>query len=172
MGVLSFESFTKKIYIKAPIEELYFAWGTSRGICSWFLKNAVYLSQKDGQRKADDYIQAGDTYIWEWHNWNGQERGEVLKANNRDYYIEISFAGVSKVSIKLEQVKNAVLLTLKQYEIPTDEDSKLNIHHGCSNGWTFWLANLKAYMEYGILLNEKEFDLTDIPLAGFQFVNM
>ncbi|UCD59750.1 MAG: SRPBCC domain-containing protein [Flavobacteriaceae bacterium] len=171
MSVLSFESFTKKIYIKAPIEELYLAWGTSGGICSWFLKNAVYHTQQGQQRKADEFIQAGDEYIWEWHNWNGQEKGEVLKANNRDY-IEISFAGVSKVSIKLEQVKTAVLLTLKQYEIPTDEDSKLNIHHGCSNGWTFWLANLKAYMEYGILLNEKEFDLTDIPLAGFKFVNM
>ena len=127
MSVLSFDSFTKKIYIKAPIEELYLAWGTSGGICSWFLKKAVYHTQQGQQRKADEFIQAGDQDIWEWHNWNGQEKGEVLKANNIDF-LEISFAGVSKVSIKLEQVKNAVLLTLRQYEIPTNEDSKLNIH--------------------------------------------
>lgn len=171
MNKLGFDSFTKKIYIKAPIERLYWAWGTTSGICSWFLKNAVYQTHQEIRRKADEYIQAGDQYIWEWHNWIGQEKGEVLKTNNIDF-LEISFAGVSKVSISLKEVKNAVLLTLKQYDIPTDEESKLNIHHGCSNGWTFWLANLKAYMEHGILLNEKEFDLTEIPLAGFEFVNM
>jgi hypothetical protein len=72
----------------------------------------------------------------------------------------------------LEDHGKAVLLTLRQFEIPTDEENKLNIHHGCSNGWTFWLANLKAYLEHGILLNETEFDLRDIPLSGFEFVNM
>jgi len=26
---------------------------------------------------------------------------------------------------------------------------------GCSNGWTFWMANLKAYLEHGITLHAK-----------------
>lgn len=38
--------------------------------------------------------------------------------------------------------------------------------------WCCWLANLKAYLEHGILLNETEFDPRDIPLSGFEFVNM
>ena len=56
--------------------------------------------------------------------------------------------------------------------MPTDEETKMNIYNGCSCGWTFWLANLKAYLEHGILLNETEFDLTDIPQAGHVYVNM
>jgi len=48
----------------------------------------------------------------------------------------------------------------------------LEIHYGCSNGWTFWLANLKAYLEHGILLNETEIDLRGEELAGYEFVNM
>jgi hypothetical protein len=48
----------------------------------------------------------------------------------------------------------------------------MNIHVGCSNGWTFWLANLKAFLEHGILLNETTMDLREIPLANFQFVNI
>ena len=171
MEKLSFDSFTKKIYIKTSMEKLYWCWGTSEGICSWFLRRADYTSAEGIQRDPGEQVQAGDTYTWEWHNWDGQENGTVLQANGKDF-MEISFAEVSKVAVKLEPQGNSVLLSLRQYEIPTDEESMLNIHHGCSNGWTFWMANLKAYLEHGILLNETEFDLTKIPLAGYEFVNM
>nr|WP_273569083.1 SRPBCC domain-containing protein [Maribacter sp. Hal144] len=138
---------------------------------SWFLRNAAYTTPDGTQRKAEEHIKAGDTYVWEWYNWNGQEKGEIRKANGKDY-LEFSFAEVSKVSVTLENKGDAVLLTLKQFEIPTDEKTKMDVYNGCSCGWTFWLANLKAYLEHGILLNEKEFDLTEIPQAGHVFVNM
>ncbi|WP_136468360.1 SRPBCC family protein [Flagellimonas onchidii] len=170
MEKLTFDCFTKKIYIKAPREKLYWCWGTSEGITSWFLSHADYLSGSGTKRSSEENIQAGDTYTWKWHNWDGIENGNVLKANGMDY-LEISFAD-SKVSVALEEHDKAVLVVLKQFDIPTDDQSKLNIHHGCSNGWTFWLANLKAYLEHGILLNETEFDLRNIPLSGYEFVNM
>lgn len=171
MSALSFDQFTKKIYIKSSLEKLYWCWATSEGITSWFLSKAEYRDRDGNLRNPDEEIQAGDTYTWGWHNWDGEENGKVLQANGSDF-VEIIFAEVSKVSVQLEQHDKAVLLTLKQYEIPTDEKSQMNIHFGCSNGWTFWLANLKAYLEHGILLNETEFDLRNIPLAGYEFVNM
>lgn len=171
METLTFDSFTKKIYIKAPLEKLYWCWATKEGIESWFLRKAQFINKEGKLRNSTEQIKAGDSYTWEWHNWDGQEKGSVLQANGKDF-MEILFAAPSKVSVTLENKDSAVLVTLKQYDIPTDEKSMLNIHYGCSNGWSFWLANLKAYLEYGILLNETEFDLTNIPLAGFQFVNM
>lgn len=171
MEKLSFDSFTKKIYIKAPLKKLYWCWATTEGISSWFLRKAKYKSKEGHTRISDELVQAGDSYVWEWHNWDGQEKGEILQANGVDF-IELVFAEPSKVVVTLEDNGTAVLVTLKQYNIPTDEENMLNIHHGCSNGWSFWLANLKAYLEHGILLNETEFDLTKIPLAGYQFVNM
>lgn len=170
MNKLTFDCFTKKIFIKAPMEKLYWCWGTSKGITSWFLSSAAYVSEAGTERKPEENIEAGDSYTWMWHNWDGKESGKVLKANGTDF-LEITFAD-SKVSVSLEDQEKAVLVTLKQHEIPLDEESKLNIHHGCSNGWTFWLANLKAYLEHGILLNETEFDLRNIPLSGYEFVNM
>lgn len=170
MSALRFDQFTKKIYINASVNELYGLWATSEGITSWFLRTAVYKDNEGNVRGSKDLIQVGDSYTWEWHNWEGQEKGEVLATNDTDF-LEISFAK-SKVSISLKDAGKATLLQLKQYDIPVDEESKLNIHHGCSNGWTFWLANIKAYVEHGILLNETEFDLTKIPLAGYEFVNM
>nr|WP_299175766.1 SRPBCC domain-containing protein [uncultured Allomuricauda sp.] len=170
MEKLTFDCFTKKVFIKAPMEKLYWCWGTSAGITSWFLREANYVSDDGKNRALDENIQSGDNYTWKWHNWDGIEAGKVLKANGTDF-LEISFAD-SKVSVSLENHETAVLLVLKQYEISTDEESKLNIHHGCSNGWTFWLTNLKAFLEHGILLNETEFDLRNIPLSGYEFVNM
>ncbi|SHH03031.1 SRPBCC family protein [Flagellimonas flava] len=170
MSQLSFDCFNKKIYIKASKEKLYWCWGTEEGITSWFLESAIYTSPNGERRKPGENIQAGDSYTWKWHNWDGVEKGTVHMANGTDF-MEISFTD-SKVSVTLEDHDKAVLVTLKQHQIPTDEESRLNIHHGCSNGWTFWLANLKAYLEHGILLNETEFDLRNIPLSGFEFVNM
>ncbi|MGI9553257.1 MAG: SRPBCC family protein [Aurantibacter sp.] len=171
MEKLTFDSFTRKIYIKASIEKIYGLWATKGGIESWFLRNAEFVSDEGKTRATTEFVQVGDRYVWKWHNWDGQEAGEVLQANGSNY-IEFSFAEVSKVSVTLEDKGNAVLLTLKQFEIPLDEESKMNIYNGCSNGWTFWLANLKAFLEHGILLNETEFDLTKIPLAGHVYVNM
>ncbi|WP_106794390.1 SRPBCC domain-containing protein [Aquimarina sp. Aq78] len=170
MEKLQWNSFTKKIYIHKPIEELYDLWATPKGITSWFLKQAKY-NTTDGQiREPSEHIQKGDTYTWQWHNWDEKEKGEVLEANGDDY-IEISFSN-SKVSVKLEKKNNATMVILSQFDIPVDDKSKLQIHYGCSNGWTFWLANLKAFVEHGILLNETEISLQENELSGYEFVNM
>lgn len=170
MSALCFEEFTKKIFIKAPMEKLYSLWGTSGGLTSWFLQDATYTKPEGTARVATENFKADDSYSWKWHNWEGIEKGKVLQANGMDF-LEFTFEH-STVSISFEPHEKATLLILRQFNIPTDEQSKLNIHHGCSNGWTFWLANLKAYIEHGILLNETEFDLTKDPTAGFEFVNM
>ncbi|NNE77171.1 MAG: SRPBCC domain-containing protein [Pricia sp.] len=171
MEKLSFDAFTKRIYLKTDMDKLYACWATKEGICSWFLRSAQYATKEGKLRGLNETIQVGDKYVWEWYNWNGQEKGEILKANGKDF-LEFSFAEVCKVSITLQESKRAILLSLKQFEIPTDEKSKMNIYNGCSNGWTFWLANLKAYLEHGILLNETDHDLTEEPLAGHIYVNM
>jgi len=171
MTALSFDSFTKKIYIKTNMEKIYWAWCTAEGITSWFLSKATYISPDGHPKAAHQKIADGDSYIWEWHNWDGQEKGTITKANGKNSF-EITFANVCKVAVSLKECGDDVLLTLKQYDIPTDDSSKLNIHYGCSNGWTFWLANLKAFLEHGILLNETKNDLRNLPLAGFEFVNI
>ena len=168
----SFDQFTKKIYINASIEKIYECWTTVNGIRSWFLSDASYTDVNGIERNDEETIQKGDRYLWKWHNWSGKEEGTILEANGVNF-IDFTFANdACKVSVELEQVNNAVLIILKQYEMATDDKTKMNLYNGCSCGWTFWLTNLKAYLEHGIVLNEKEFDLTDIPEAGHIFVNM
>ncbi len=169
MDTLQWQSFEKKIYIKASIEKLYWCWATEEGLTSWFLREAEFM-QGNTKIEYGSYVDEGDTYTWHWHNWDGKAEGEILEANGKDF-ISFSFEG-SNVSVSLKQHNDKVIVTLKQYDIPEDNDSKLKVHVGCSNGWTFWLTNLKAYLEHGILLNEKEEYLKDNDLAGWIFVNM
>jgi uncharacterized protein YndB with AHSA1/START domain len=171
MDSLNFESFTKKIYLKAPMNKIYLSWATEAGICAWFLRKAKYSDPSGRNRAPDLPVLPGDRYTWEWHNWEGKEQGEILEANGKDF-LAFTFAGPCTVSVNLEAKGDKVLLSLEQSGIPTDEQTKMNTYVGCSNGWTFWLANLKAYLEYGVLLNETEEDLTKVPLAGHIFVNM
>ena len=170
MKNLTWDSFTKRIHIKSPIEKLYWCWATEEGISTWFLKSAEYL-RNNKKIPSEEFIKKGDAYTWMWHNWDGQENGTILETNGRDL-IRFSFAESCEVTITLEQREQAVLLSLKQSKIPEDEKSKLQIFYGCSNGWTFWLANLKSYLEHGILLNETEIDLRGFELSGYEFVNM
>ena len=64
-----------------------------------------------------------------------------------------------------------MLLALTQRGIGDDDTSKMNIHVGCNSGWTFWLANLKAYLEHGILLHDTEAGELEL-VEMFEFVNM
>jgi len=72
----------------------------------------------------------------------------------------------------LEEKDNQVHVDLAQYDIPTDDATKFKIHCGCSNGWTFWLANLKAYLEHGILLHETESGSTNDKMSCGEYVNV
>jgi uncharacterized protein YndB with AHSA1/START domain len=171
MEGLTFSEFTKRIYIKAPLGSVYRSWATGRDICTWFLREARYSDSLGRLRDPDEPLQTGDRYTWKWHNWDPEETGFVAHANGRDT-LEFSFAGVSQVQVQMQEEAKGTLLTLRQYGIPTDEESKLTLHYGCSNGWTFWLANLKAYLEHGVLLHDTDIDMGRFPLAGFEFVNM
>lgn len=92
------------------------------------------------------------------------EKGEILEANGKDS-IAFTFGSGGNVHIRLKPMSSNTEITLVQNEIPTDENSKMNIYVGCITGWTFWLTNLKAYLEYGITLHSKglkQEDTTDL----------
>ena len=55
--------------------------------------------------------------------------------------------------------------------VSQDDASKMKIYYGCGTGWTFWLTNLKAYMEHGVTLHETE-KLEVERHTGMEYVNM
>lgn len=147
------ESFRKRIIIEKPINQVYEAWAIPDKIMLWFLQQAQY-SVSNQPRPSPQLIQKGDTFKWKWHNWDFEESGSVLEANGKDK-IAFTFGQGGNVSINLKTVTKGTEVLLTQDDIPADDQGKMSFYVGCSTGWTFWLTNLKAWMEYNITLNAK-----------------
>ncbi len=145
--------FIRTIKVKAPLNKVYWAWATQKGIETWFLKSAVYTDDEGRKKDENEWVLPGDNYTWQWHNWDITEHGKVLDANGRDRFA-FTFE-IANVLVDLKEEGEYTMVRLHQKDMDTDDKSKMRYYVGCSNGWTFWLANLKAWLEHGILLNEK-----------------
>lgn len=144
----------KKVFIKCDKQKVSDAWLKIDGLNNWFLREAIYTA-KSGEIRIDNF-QVGDSYIWRWHGYEDDvnETGEVCSLSPFEF--SFSFAGGSICNVKIEDYLNGVLLTLTQSNIPTDEKGKAHYHVGCSNGWTFYLTNLKSILEGGLDLRNKD----------------
>jgi len=149
----NWNSFRKRILINKPIEVVYRCWAVKDEIETWFLEKADFISGHKS-RQNDELIQKGDDFLWKWNNWKFTEEGQILEANGKDL-VSFTFGSGGIVSIKLKEINNSTEVELTQKDIPTDDKSKMEIYVGCITGWTFWLTNLKAYLEHDITLHAK-----------------
>lgn len=145
-------TFSKRITINKEKDVVYKAWATPARLSEWFLEKAGFAKPDGEPRNPDEPVQQGDKYAWKWHNWDVTEEGKILEANGYDK-LSFTFGEKSNVHISLIGKGTATEVELIQDKIPTDEKSRMNVYVGCSTGWTFWLANLKAWLEHGIKLN-------------------
>ncbi len=150
--------FTERAVLRVPMQRVYDAWTQSGIIEQWFLKTAKNTAP-DGRLLAPDEAVTPDcTYTWTWFGYDVEEQNRWVEANGRDR-IRFLFAGQCPVDIRLKQHGDAVVLWLTQSNIPTDDQSKRNIRLGCHDGWSYYLVNLKAYLEGGQDLREKDENL-------------
>lgn len=155
MDNYNWESFTRKIAIKATILELYNAWTIPQEIEKWFLSKAIFHKPSGIHVKSTENVQEGATYQWSWFLYDSTEEGKIIQANGTDIIL-FNFAGDCLVEVKLTQNEEHVIIKLTQSNIPTDNQSKRNIRIDCDLGWSFFLINLKSVYEGGIDLRNKD----------------
>lgn len=154
MAAYDWTKFSKRIIVNVPVVEAYLAWAIGDELKCWFLKETQFINAYGFEREGDSPIQVGDKYTWHWYGWDGQEQGEILEANGKDK-LAFTFAGPCKVTVTFTQQGSGTLVELVQENIPTDDESKAKLHVSCTQGWTFYMANLKSILEGGIDLREK-----------------
>lgn len=151
-------SFTKKIAIKARLSDIYNAWTKSNELEKWFLEKATFFnSQEDTISK---YINATPnvSYEWLWFLYPDPMKGLVKAANGKDF-LQFTFEGECLVDVKLTEANAYTIVELRHHNIPTDDQSRQFIRLGCSNGWAFYLTNLKSVYEGGIDLRNRDKNL-------------
>ena len=160
MSGYDWSRFELRIPVRAAVDTIYRALATTEGIESWFLRKAVYFDENHNQRNPSEFIQKGDRYTWLWHGYNDEtvEHNDILEANGFDT-ISFVFAGHCIVTITIGTLGNETIVQLTQENIPTGEDGKADIHIGCMEGWTFYMANLKSILEGGIDLRNRSLNV-------------
>ncbi len=155
--------FTLRVPISRPVEDIFERWTTRSGIESWFLREAIFTDENGQARLPEEKIAAHDRYAWRWHGWSqeAQEHGIVMENNGKDT-LEFSFAGNCFVRVKIARQGEVSIVELTQDNIPTDVNAQVKFHIGCSQGWLFYLTNLKSIMEGGVDLRNKDLQLQGV----------
>ena len=132
--------FTLSIFIASSPNEVYSAWTKPKELCKWFLA------------RAEMDLRQGGSYSWWWQTGT-PDTGKILYVRKLSRF-SFSFDQGSICEIFIQKKAKGSLLTLRQHHIPVTEQAKYRVHLGCKAGWTFYLTNLKAYLEHEIDLRE------------------
>ncbi len=131
--------FTQSVAVAAPVEKVFKMWSDPEQLRKWFLSGAKMELKRNGN------------FEWEWLG-GIKEYGKILDVH-KPSRITFTFAG-SVCDVRIKKDKRGALLILHQHDIPVTDKYKAGVHLSCSCGWTFFLTNLKTFLEYGIDLRE------------------
>lgn len=159
-NIHDWSKFSIRIPINSSTDRIYNAMIKQEEIEKWFLSRAEFTMPDNTKRDSDSPIQEGDHYEWNWHGSDFLALGEVLEVNGSNKIKFTFLTCPTTIEIKSEDGENVVELT--QEGIPDNEESKVDLHLGCTSGWTFYLANLKSYLEGGIDLRNRNKKLINV----------
>ncbi|MBZ4034483.1 SRPBCC domain-containing protein [Flavobacterium sp. 17A] len=151
-------SFTKKIAVKAELADIYNAWTKASELEKWFLEKVSFFDANQEPLSKDENVSERNTYEWLWFLYKDSMSGKINSANGKDY-LQFTFEGNCLVDINLSEKGDYTIVELRHHNIPTDDSSKQYIRLGCSNGWHFYMTNLKSVYEGGLDLRNKDGNL-------------
>lgn len=129
--------FTQRVLIKAPPLRVFKAWTDPAEIVRWFTVKAE-LEPRKGGRLYFEWL-AGDKF-----------EGKIIRVRKPNLLVFPFGSKGEEVEVKISKVKGGSLVELRQYGMKTSPNDKVSMHLGCQTGWTFFLANLKAWLEHKI----------------------
>lgn len=150
--------FQSEIFIGRPVSIVYRAWALPSEIQKWFIEVCEVCTRDNKSRGRDEFIQSGDQF--RWHFDEKQESGVFLEANT-DTKISFTISGASRLSVKVtvhfQAVEGGTQIVLSQENMPHSEEDRINWHVDSKVAWTFFLANLKAYLEHNVDLRSTKY---------------
>lgn len=135
--------FTLRIYIKGTPAQVFAAWTDSKTVSAWFTTKTVIEPRKGGR------------VYFEWQL--GDTHETILYSISKNKELTFGFgSGDERVTVRIKKRGVGCICELHQYGMKTSPKAKWTMHRGCLQGWTFFLANLKSYLEHGIDLRSRD----------------
>ena len=135
--------FNLRVAVKAAPSKVFNAWINSKEICKWFAYDAVVEPKKGGIfRLTDLYGNSWELTFLE------------VRKNSK---IHFTFGmNDEQVIIGFKKSGSHTIVELNQFNMKTTPNHKWDTHMEQKVGWTFFLTNLKAYLEHGIDLRSHD----------------
>jgi uncharacterized protein YndB with AHSA1/START domain len=153
--------FRRQIFVSADKKQVFRAWITAENITQWFIASARYINELGQERTPAEFVQPGDTYYWEWHQ-DLKASGTVLEVV-ADEMLKFTFgnkeAGSDEkivVTVTFFEDGGRTRLELTQENMVDTPPAHVSWHMGCNLGWSFFMTNLKGFLEYGVDLRETD----------------
>ena len=135
--------FRLKILIAAPPSKLFAAWTNDRIVSKWFTVKTVIEPKKNGR------------IYFEWLGGDEMEAKVLGMTENRRFHFPFGKHN-EQVEISIKKAPGGSVCELHQFNIRTTPKDKVAMHMGCKEGWTFFLTNLKSFLEHGIDLRSHD----------------
>lgn len=145
--------FELKIWISAQPRDVYASWVQSDQLARWFQHQArAFAPDRPDADKPE--ASTGDRYEWRL-NHGHRSTGQYLDVRPDELLVRLSFGGDGGMSteFRAEPSGGGTTVRLTHRGLPPD-DVETYVDVKC--GWTFYLANLKAFHEHGVDLREHE----------------
>ncbi len=152
----NWKSFKRVIIIAERSDNIFNMWMSGNNITKWFLEEAKFY--KNGEvLNPSSRFSLDCTYKWKWYGWDYIQEGKILEVVDGSL-IKFTFGEAGVVTVRFEREdESRSRITLEQSDIKMESAENLyNYYYGCTMGWSFWLVNLKAFIEHGITLNDKK----------------
>lgn len=148
----SSNGFHHSILLNSPVDKVYKAIASAKGLQSWFMGNAVFTGVSGNILSAEEPAQNNNTFKWNWLAKDLGITGKVLSTVKNEKF-SFTFGSSFEVTITLKQSSKRTLLTLTQkYSPGARHNDFANIN--CCVCWVFFLTNLKSVLEHGNDLRE------------------
>jgi uncharacterized protein YndB with AHSA1/START domain len=133
--------FVLRIAIRATPAQVFKAWTHDKTVSKWFTEKTMIEPRRNGR------------ICFEWLDGDKLEAQVISITKNQSFTFPFGRRG-ERVTVKFKKDGKGCVCELRQYNMTTSEKSKWEMHRGCMQGWTFFLTNLKAYLEHGIDLRD------------------
>jgi len=149
----------QRIHIEAPMEAVYTAWTTSKGLMGWFPTEVVLMDAGGDELPSDRRGRPGDRYHFAWRG-GVTEDGQFVEANGADR-VRMTFGEGIEVTVRLENAGDSTMMELLQENSRSPEEN-LDLMLGYGPGWAFYITNLKSILEGGKDLRDLTHDTGEL----------
>ncbi len=145
--------FELKIWINARPRDLFASWVRPDRLARWFQHSARAFA-RDRPDVDKPEADEGDRYEWRL-NHGHRSTGTYLDVRPDEMLVRLSFGGDGDMSTRFHAEPNdgGTMVHLTHHGLPSGD---VETYADVKCGWTFYLANLKAFHEHAVDLRERD----------------